>query len=363
MAKTPITDVPTGRAPFVYLDFCFFAFCNFTCSYCRDSNRQMSKGEGRPAFDQAVRDFLKRNSAGVLKLSGYGEATLWPELADAVGPWAPYFPSVQLISNGAGPRRVLEQLCELPNFQACITLDGHTPELDRFRTKGNPRLHGRVLDTISWLVSTGVKVELNCVVTQANAARMDAYLSWASETWGTAVRVIPFPVRPTLGRSMAEIVDQLVAPPTQVDRLEEALVTRHGEFAGILPPLAYTARVVEFMRAGQRGARCHVHRANFGINPRLQALACACAGDRLIEPLGPVGVVGTDPAVERRRHRYLLEGNVGAKCRTCFTHYDLINLYLDGLVSDEEIGRIPSLSEPGTLAHLRAVKRQIRPYL
>jgi hypothetical protein len=231
-------------------------------------------------------------------VSGYGEATLWPELRETVVAWAPQFPCVQLISNGAGPRYVFDRFCELPNFQACITLDGHTAELDRFRTKGNESMHRRVVRT----------------------------------------------------------VDRLVATPSQLDAVEGTLVDRHAEFSPVLPPLSYTSRMVGFMRESHRRTPCHVHRANFGVNTQLQALACACAGDRLIAPLGPVSAVGVDPNVERRQLQYLRDDNVGAKCSTCFTHYDVINLYLDGSMSDDEVARVPSLSSPEALAHLRAVK-------
>jgi len=299
----------------------------------------------------------------VLKLSGYGEATLWPELADVVRAWASHFPAVQLISNGTGSSTLLQQLSEVPNFQASITLDGHTTELDRFRTKGNTRLHRRVVDTIAWLVAHGTKVELNCVVSQANAGALDTYVEWVRDRWGPSVRLIPLPVRPTMGRTMADIAVDLLPSPSDIDRVEQCLVDRYAEFASVLPPLAYLSALVRFMRVAHRGSRCHIHRANFGVNTGLLALACACAGDRLLAPLGPVSSIGSDAAIEQRRRGYLADGAVGAKCATCFTHYDIINLYFGGLISEADLRIVPSLSHPGTLAHLNAIKQEIAPYL
>lgn len=356
-----ISPGQSSHSLFVYLDFCFYAYCNFTCSYCRESNDQMSQGQGRDAFDRAVADFLQQNSAAVFKVSGYGEATLWPELPKAVQCWASHFPTVQLISNGAGPRHVIEELCQLPNFQPCITLDGHTLEMNRFRTKGNQSLHRRTIETVSCLVAAGKSVELNCVITQANASKIRDYLSWAGDVWGSGVRIIPFPVRPTLGRSMEEIIDHFVATPDQIETLENVIVRDHSDFATLLPPKSYTRCLIEFLRHPYRKRRCHIHRANFGVNTKSEALACACAGDRFIRPLGAITSVGTDPEVERRRHSYLVDGNVGAKCVTCFTHYDIVNLYFEGLISDEEIVGVPSLS--AALAYLKAIKLEIQPYL
>jgi uncharacterized Fe-S radical SAM superfamily protein PflX len=65
MTLPDLDEVPIGRKAFIYLDFCFFVYCNFTCTYCRDTNEHMSKGNGRAAFDQTVTDFLTRNSAAV----------------------------------------------------------------------------------------------------------------------------------------------------------------------------------------------------------------------------------------------------------------------------------------------------------
>lgn len=358
-----VTDGARRRRPFVYLDFCFYAFCNFTCTYCRETNEQMSKGAGREGFDRALEDFLAQNEAAVLKMSGYGEATLWSELAEAVAPWATEFPTVQLISNGAGPPAVYDRLCALPNFQACVTLDGHRPELDRFRTKGSARLHGRVVRTVDRLVDAGVRVELNCVLSRANADHLDEYLAWVADRWGDAAVLVPFPVRPTLGRDPAQVRDELAASPAQVDAIESALVDRHVEHAPVLAPLPYVTAVVAFMRESRRSAPCHVHRANFGVNTDLLALACACAGDRLITPLGPVSAAWTQPDVLRRQQRFLAAGNVGAKCVTCFTHYDVINLYLEGSLSSDEVARLPSLSTTGALRMLERVRAELRPYL
>lgn len=358
-----LTPAVGDRTPFVYLDFCFYEYCNFTCSYCRDSNQQMSRGQGRVEFDRAISEFLTYNCAGVLKISGYGEATLWPELPDAIQGWGSSFPTVQLISNGAGPFGVLDRLCELPNFQACITLDGHTAEMNRFRTKGDLHLHRRVIETVNRLVACGKPVELNCVITRANASQFRDYLSWAQATWGAAVRIIPFPVRMTSGREMQESYEVIDASPAQVDDLEQVIVNEHAEYFSVLPPIAYSSRLIQFMRTSHRTYRCHIHRANFGVNTKFQALACACAGDRLIQPLGAIADVGFAPEIKQRRHNYLRDGNVGARCATCFTHYDVVNLYFEGLISDEEIRQIPSLGAPQTVTYLRRIKQEIRPYL
>ena len=361
--KKMVTPSFGNRTPFVYLDFCFYEFCNFTCTYCRDSNREMSRGQGRADFDRAIADFLKLNSAAVLKVSGYGEATLWPDLPDVLHFWASSFPTVQLISNGAGPPDVLERLCELPNFQVCITLDGHTPEMNRFRTKGDVYLHDRVVKTVDRLVALGKPVELNCVITAANASLFREYLSWVSANWGAGVKVIPFPVRLTLGREKQNSEEELDATLEQITKLEDVIVHQHADFFEQLPPLAYSVRLIEFMRTSRRAQPCHIHRANFGVNTKFQALACACAGDRLIKPFGEIAAVGFDPEVEQRRAQYLRDGNVGAKCSTCFTHYDIVNLYFEELISDDEIRHIPSLRAPETLAYLHQIKKELQPYL
>jgi sulfatase maturation enzyme AslB (radical SAM superfamily) len=270
---------------------------------------------------------------------------------------------VQLITNAAGPSEVIERLSEIPNFQVCVTLDGHTAEMNRFRTKGDARLHGRVIETVNRLVAASKRVELNCVITEANASQFREYLLAARQMWGSSATIIPFPVRMTLGRENQGENGCGDATPEQVTDLEEVIVQQHSEFADQLPPLAYTQRLIEFMRKSQRSDRCHIHRANFGVNTKFQALACACAGDRLIQPLGTIAAVGFDPEVERRRERYLRDGNVGAKCGTCFTHYDVVNLYFEGSISDDEIARIPSLSAPESLVYLREIRNEMLPYL
>lgn len=352
-------DRAADRAAVVYLDFCFYEFCNFTCTYCRDTNRDMSRGTSRSDFDQAILDFLERHSAAVLKLSGYGEVTLWLDVVDAVRMWAPSFPSVQVITNGAGPPAVYEALSEIPNFTAAVTLDGHTSESDRFRTKGVAAVHRRVLDSIDLFVSRDVPLEVNCVISRANVADFDRYLHWCLDTLGDRAMVIPFPVRATLGQEAAEVKESLYPTVEQIEHFAEVVVDRHSEFSHVLAPLAYTEALIKFMLAERRLTSCHIHRANFGVNTKLAALACACAGDRLIQPLGPIAAVGVDPAIERRRRRYIELGNVGAKCSGCFTHYDIVNLFLTGAISEAEMARVPSLSAPESLRHLTAVRGEL----
>jgi len=178
---------------------------------------------------------------------------------------------------------------------------------------------------------------------------------------------MPFPVRPFYEREVDDIVDDMVARPEQIDHLEDAIVARHAEFSHMLPALPYTQRLIAFLRQAQRPWRCHVHRANLGVSPKLQALACACAGDTMVEHLGnamgPITAVGTDPNVEARRQLNIRNGNVGPLCRTCFTHYEIVNLYFEGEITAEELAHIPSLSHPETIAHARAIRDEIAPHL
>lgn len=360
-AHTAMTADDDPRRPHLYLDFCFFESCNFTCTYCRDTNAHMARGSGLDDFNTALTDFLADNTAAVLKLSGYGEATLWRELPEAVARWAPQFPVVQLITNGAGPRAAYTRLAELSNFQACVSLDSHLVDEDRLRTHGNERLHGRVLDTLLWLAARGVPVEVNCVVNRVNADSFALLLSWAAEVLAPGSIVIPFPVRPTRGRSLAEIRETLVVTDAQLDTFEQ-LVLHDDVVLPVLPPRRYLERLVAFMRQGSRQQPCHMHRANFGVSTSYQALPCACAGDTFIKPLGPIRSAASDPAVERRRQRFLDLGGVGAKCRTCFTHYEIANLYLAGDLAEEDVVRVPSLSTPGALAMLRRIRKELSPH-
>jgi hypothetical protein len=46
--------------------------------------------------------------------------------------------------------------------------------------------------------------------------------------------------------------------------------------------------------------------------------------------------------------------------KTCFTHYETLDVYFEGLISEDELAHVPSsLSEPGTLAHARVVEAEI----
>lgn len=347
---------------YAYLDLCFFERCNLTCTYCRTTNEGMLGDVPLEVFQSTVRSFLRHSMAAVFKVSGYGEISLWPHLVDGMKEFASCFPTVQIITNGTMPLSKLGMLLPIENLVFCVTIDGHGLEANSHRTGGNLKLHEKMLAFIRRVLSAGRGIELNCVLTAANLDGFADYLAHVRDNLRGAM-VMPFPVRPFVGLSRS-------SPPAsadQVTRAADRVLLRYEDYATVLPGRAYLERLFDFMGRTVRGWPCYVPAFNYGVGPRLSPLSCACLGhtkpsDDLLNLVVPDGQRSpTDRLVDVSglREERVAKGFVDERCGTCFTHYEVLNLWLEGAICTEEICTIPSFRRPQAQAVLEKVRAEI----
>lgn len=334
---------------YAYFDLCFFERCNLTCKYCRQSNKEMMPPSSYQAVQAVVDQFLLHSTAAIFKISGYGEASLWPGYLNLLGHYAEKFPSVQLMTNGTLSRNDIASLCRLPNLSFCTTIDSYELSGNACRVHGQLRLHQRMLGFLTHVVDFHKKTtEVNCVVTRHNISKIFKLGRWLSSRYGNSVRLLPFPVRPFHGLDRID----LFPFPEQIDALRSTLErNNYSTTDSALPPRSYMNRLLEFLSIKRRGHACYISQANYGVGPRLTPLKCACAGH-------------TTPSqdqsnIRKGRTATSIQGYVDARCHDCFNHYEVVNLFIEEELTEFELQLFPAFNMIGVKETLVKIRDQL----
>jgi sulfatase maturation enzyme AslB (radical SAM superfamily) len=338
---------------YLFLDLGFYSACNLKCSYCREEVVKDKKDFHLNDLIHQVETFRERFKAGVVKLSGYGEVTMWADFSAALDYLSPKFPQVQVISNGTFDQRVADEILKHPNVSVNLTIDGHTMEYNAIRVQGNKHWHERMLRNLKYFVSSGRAVEVNCVLNAQNVGGLASFCEYLSEIAEGRIMLFPFPVKSfDRAREAANPMKKGFA------ELSEMLPSIWNRFSSVLPPKPYVDDLKNFLARGMRSDHCHIHWANLGTGSRNERLHCANYGEDL--SYGPMLVALTRDAEQIRmaENTHLQTGHVGPRCENCFNHFHVINLFLEGRINLAELQTLPSLQAPGIAPIAKAMKTE-----
>lgn len=338
----------SGRRNYLYLDLGFYAPCNLKCTYCRNEIVKDNRSFSFSMLVDQIEAFLSRYRAAVVKFSGYGEITQWAHFEEALDFLSSRFPMVQVISNGTFPEKKAHALLSYANVSPNLTIDGHTVSMNSHRVGTKHRLHERMFENLQLLTDSGRKVEINCVLHDRNVGEVDAYLEYMQDHFGGKVMIFPYPAKSfDRARGVGNSLHTTTA------RLAESIDQLWERYANVLPPKSYGLSLRKFIVDGRRRNACHVHWANLGSGAGNERLHCPNYGEDL--SYGPMVDVLTSQAdqIEALEHKHLQAGYVGPGCSGCFNHFNVINLYLDGVMSLDDLLTLPSLAAPaiGEIAH------------
>ena len=341
--------------------------CNLRCDYCpcevtltkrRGNVLVTSASTNGPATEETVAQFLDRNikvitlaanrkPTPVLKVSG-GELFLVPEFLERLPALAKAYGVVQILTNGTRlDPQVIEVLKAVGNVHLQVSLDGHTLAMNNHRFK-NQRILDSILAGLATASASGIPLEVNTVLSQVNTGSFFDFVRKISSSVHRCT-IYPFPVRsnPRLYPSAATIT-QFVS----------RYATDYSSFETFLPPRAYMNALVEFLTSGIRSRACYVPEAVVGSHGDGTLEACTC---------GPVKRLGNvlDSAGTSAYDRIGVDSCYAATqdptaspscCRDCFTHYDIVNLFIEGQISVDEIERIDLFTVPEVLREMLALR-------
>lgn len=336
----------------LFYDNCVFEKCNLQCKYCRDhviSDHNPPESRSMMAKSIAIATNPEYASPAILKLSGYGEITLIKDFISLIPRGMP----VQLITNGLLlTKPIVQQIAALGNVHVCISLDGHTRELNQTRTESTS-VHGRVLRNLVHLADAKVPTEINSVLTRNNTAKFASFLEFLNGLFPAGLTCYPFPLR-----QFGDLnIDGLRPSLEDIEAFRCTVVEEYDQYSSVLPPKAYLRRLLQFLKTGRRSWACYVGASNVGVVPSGAIVKCACGvSDEL-------GNVFTNPAdafqARQQSTRELIsepDRLLAPNCAKCFTHYEMVNLFVDNEISLKELQAVRIYGEPSVQRTLLEMK-------
>jgi sulfatase maturation enzyme AslB (radical SAM superfamily) len=348
--------------------------CNFACDYCIFTDAPewagsqgvgYGAGNSRPATVYAkdrdnVSAFLDVESTlnhlrsafatPILRICG-GELLYLKNSLNLIERIHESFETVQLITNGYFlDSSARARLAALGNVVLHVSMDGHTAELNHLRTR-NPRVHARLMDNVLGAMDAGLSVEVATCLTTQNMEGYAATVEFFSRQRGR-VLLLPFPVR-------GEGAARFVPVPGQVPVLKAALDGLSKDAARMLPPRPYLERLFEFMAGGLRTQRCRIAQAI--VQTFADGNVAGCSMDWSVL-MGSIRSEEDGDTVKDRMsghpayRLYFADRPRMPACRTCFTVSEIINLYVDGLITESELQAMDLYGGARSMMFLRELK-------
>lgn len=131
---------------------------------------------------------------------------------------------------------------------------------------------------------------------------------------------------------------------------------RRNEYGSTLPPQAYFEALIANMERG-RSNKCYIPLLIKPADDKGDIVTCPCSSlkdrgnslDCTVEAIDP----NSDDFGKITRQDY-------PQCRTCYTHFDIMSLFVDGKISAEELSQVGMFQDAEILAYMEKLKSSVR---
>ena len=357
-------------------------FCNFKCEYCGGfypDDYSISKDElgnlklpkewykkinkypnviknyfkeerTLEQFYYLSKDIMNKTSllidSDILKISG-GELTLYSQLCDFVDSIHNKYISIQILSNGFNlDNNDILRYKKMGNISFQISIDGVTPKSNYSKTHSE-FITKKVLENIKLLLKNNIGVEINCVLTKYNTNTFIDFLEYFKDAKNFIV--VPRPVR----GEPRKIID---FSKQQVREFEKHVMDNYEKYKQILPPKKYLERLINIMKTKKRKFNCYIPffvqsidgYGNFEMCP----LGLKYENNKNI----------LDNSINNKEILINCNYNINNKydlCNYCIVQFEMLNLYVDQEISEEELKKLPSLNNDIIISHIKEIKDKI----
>lgn len=357
-------------------------WCNFRCEYCEgfcptdyslkkdekgnlhvaeewfdmikkmpeNVKKYFDNGRGFKEFYDIATSIMNESrkvmSTDILKISG-GELTVNPNLCDYVETLHDQYKMIQILSNGSNIKDdEIERYKNMKNVTFQISLDGVSPEANYSKSHSS-FMTKKVVDTVDKLLKAGIGVEINCVLTKYNTDKFEEFLERFK--YADNLMIVPRPVR----GEPREILD---FDEQQILDFEKCIMKNYERYNNIIPPLPYFERLLNIMKTGKRNYKCYIPYFIQSIDGYGKFEMC------------PIGLQynynSNIIAGDVESNKILINSCYDNKCKYqlcdyCIIQYEMLNLYVDGIISLEELKKMPSLKNDDIIMHIKSIKYDI----
>lgn len=357
-------------------------FCNFRCEYCegfcpsgyslsKDINGNLKVSEewydkvnklplqakkyfedGRKLenFYNIVLEVMNKTKnvlyADILKISG-GEVTTNKYLFEFIKKIHNKYPSIQILTNGFNiTENEIKEYKRLGNISFQVSIDGATPE-SNYAKSHSAQITEKVLKNIENMIKENIGVEINCVLTKYNTDKILELL----ERFKNASNfiIVPRPVR-------GEPKEKLNFTQKQVLVFEKNIKENYDKYSKILPPKAYINRLIEIMKQDQRSTTCYIPFFVQSIDGYGNFEEC---------PIGLITEVSNNIFNFQNEKDMHIENRVFEEkglCKNCTNQYEMLNLYVEGEITKEDLKKMPSLNSNEIIEHIDNIKEYLIKY-
>ena len=345
--------------------------CNLSCEYCLTGQSNFKKhhslqmifepprkavyGSGTELgtkVDRLLEGVERQSALPVLKITG-GEIFWIRNIMGLLREVAKRYEALIVQTNGVlVTGEICDELKSWGNVCLQISLDAVAFEGNSYRSR-NEQQHERVLKSILDILDKQIPTEIYLVLNDRSFPYLEDTLQKLQPYAGHLV-VCPFPVR-------GPDKDRFYPRPEQTAFLDGVL-ERYEAYAGVLPPKPYLLRLRRFLHEGQRSFRCHLPRFAFttfddGVVTPCPNIWFNSLGNVLADdPEAVINKIGEDGFYKI----LLAERPRIDACKSCFTPWDMLSLYVDGEITLDELCRAPMYAAPGCRTRIQQIAQAYR---
>lgn len=359
-------DLP--RKKYLFSDFVVAEdICNLQCDYCLTQtdhifNRANKKKRkliecsyiSNSVFKEKL-DLIQERIAdeldvAVLKISG-GEILMLPGIHQFILEQSKKYKGIQILTNGLLlNKNILDDYKVAGNICLQISLDSNNLKGNSYRTKNQQTLN-KILSNIDLAYEIGIPMEINCVLTKRNVEYLPDFLRYLMKYKGGLV-VYPFPVRGALKEKYSMTVEQTYV----IDNIIE----HYDEYGDILAPIAYMRHLSNYLRKGERSLPCYLSETSIGVFEDGTLTPCPnywfkILGNVLEDKEKVLDRVGKDKIYKALSHHKTMI----KECRACYTPWDCFNLYVEDIISYQDLTKGFLYRFNGMDEYIESVKNRI----
>ena len=345
--------------------------CNLSCEYCLTGQSNLKSehveqlifqppqkdayGAGQPLKErllQIVERFDALYDPLMIKVTG-GEIYLVRGIEEFIDYCAERYETVIIQTNGIPVTdRQLDQLEALPNVVIQISLDSHRYDGNSYRVRSESQ-HDKVIERISRFFTMDVPVEIYAVINDRSIKDMESFAAWLS-SFPYPPQLFAFPVRGPDAEKFKWREDQL--------HHLDAFMAARDHYPEVIPGQAYLDRLSNFFQHGERTFGCHLPRLvastfSDGVLTPCPNIWFSDAGKLTEDAWRESGAFMTSSGLRRA----LLEDAPRLDaCKKCFTPWDVLSMYMDDLISLDDLCATKAYGQPSLRPFLAEAKIQLQ---
>lgn len=334
-------------------------FCNFQCQYCIAENsskederlREKIKYTDGCEIDLRLRAIENYVKADILQISG-GELFLIQNIDEFILKNARKYKKLIVITNGSLlNEKLISEFSKYKNIVFGISLDGHTLDMNIYRFK-SVRWLNKIWENMKLLKKYDVSFFINTVLHNKNEDYLKDFFSVVSKKFCNV------PILPIILRGNNK--DKYLFHEDKAKLLYEIGHDEEMIKTGTVVP-QYFDLLYDMIKNPSKKLTCYISQIVIELLHDGDIYCCPLYWVKLIGNVIKDNENKIKEQIESDRvYKLMLSKSSKLECcKGCLSHYDIINLFLNGKICREDYEKIPIFNNPEITDRLLKAKENI----